>query len=49
VGEPTLEAYECLYEKLITKKNDLQKPVFANPVIERIPIHKGLVILGHEF
>lgn len=49
MGEPTLEAYELLYEKLIIKKNDLQKPVFGNGQVEQVPIHRGMVVLGHEF
>jgi hypothetical protein len=33
----------------VQKKNDLSKPVFLNSAIERVPIHRGLVILGDEF
>jgi hypothetical protein len=46
VGDPTLEAYECLFEKLEAKRKDLES---HNAHVDKLPIHRCLVVQGHEF
>lgn len=44
-----MDSYELLEKKLEKKRAELQKPEFMSSSIDKIPIHRFLIVQGHEF